>query len=234
MGKYMVTYVNDYLNSRDRKRYYQVEFQPKDGGKPFTLYPNTIKNNKGEGFSANPDARHFVHKDIFAYLTSFQEGKRDDTSSFRPNQVKAGDTIFYSNGRLALNSVSFNPADTKHKIAEGDTMLVMDITVMAHEGAYYKAFPAIQVQDGAARTIPDTVQSQGLVLQFNKVLDQEKGTLELGVRESKDLLDLITLKVYEFPMINVLWLGVIVMFFGFILSIYYRVQQLRGRPLVKK
>jgi cytochrome c-type biogenesis protein CcmF len=51
MGKYMVTYVNDYLNSRDRKRYYQVEFQPKDGSEPFTLYPNTIKNNKGEGFS---------------------------------------------------------------------------------------------------------------------------------------------------------------------------------------
>lgn len=234
MGDYMVTYVNDFLNSEDRKRYYQIDFAPKDGSKPFTLYPNTIKNNKGEGFSANPDARHYIHKDVFAYLTSFQEGKRDDTTSFQPREIKAGDTIFYSNGRLILNSVSFNPQGTKHKIASGDTLLVMDITVMSHEGAFYRSFPAIEVKNGAARTIADTVNAQSLVLQFNKVIDQEKGTLELGVKESKELLDLVTLKVYEFPMINVLWLGIIIMFFGFILSVFYRVRQLRRGPLVKK
>lgn len=234
MGKYMVTYVNHYVNSHDRKTYYQMEFAPKDGGRKFTLYPNTIKNNKGEGFSANPDAKHFIHKDIFAYLTSFQEGKKDDTTRFTPREVKAGDTIFYSNGQIALNKVSLNPEGTTHTINAGDTLLVMDLTVITREGAFYKAYPAIQVQNGGAQFLNDTVQAQSMVLQFSKVLDQEKGTLELGVKESKDLLNLVTLKVYEFPMINLLWLGVIVMFFGFILSVYYRAQQYRQRSLVKK
>jgi cytochrome c-type biogenesis protein CcmF len=234
MGKYMVTYKGDYLNHNDRKRYYEIEFSPKDGSKKFTLYPDVIKNNKGEGFSANPDAKHYWHKDIFAYLTSFQEGKKDDTTSFKPNNMKVGDTIFYSNGRIVLNNVSFNPTNTIHRIAAGDSMLVMNITVIDHEGSYYNAFPALQIKNGAVRAIPDTVESQSLVLQFSKVNDQQKGVLELDVKESKATLDLVTLKVYEFPMINLLWLGIIVTFFGFILSVYKRIEQLRVGTLPKK
>jgi cytochrome c-type biogenesis protein CcmF len=59
------------------------------------------------------------------------------------------------------------------------------------------------------------------------VIDQKTGKLEIGVKESGSITDLITLKVYEFPMINVLWLGVVVMVIGFVMSIYQRVR----RPL---
>ncbi|HEX6914665.1 MAG TPA: cytochrome c assembly protein, partial [Chitinophagaceae bacterium] len=234
MGEYMVTYVNDYMNARDRKRYYEIRFAPKDGSKGFTLYPDVIKNNKGEGFSANPDSKHYLHKDIFAYLTSFQEGKKGDTASFRPNEISVGDTIFYSNGRLALNNVSLNPAGTKYNYGPGDSLLVMDVTVMANEGNYYKAFPAIEISNGNIIPRPDTVKAQSLEMQFNRVIDQDKRTLELLLRESKDTLDLVTLKVYEFPLISVLWLGVIVMFVGFIISVIHRVRQFRETRLIKK
>ncbi|MFX9638734.1 hypothetical protein ABTO85_19725, partial [Acinetobacter baumannii] len=75
------------------------------------------------------------------------------------------------------------------------------------------------------RAITDTVVSQSLVLSFNKVIDQQTGKLEIGVKESGAITDLITLKVYEFPMINVLWIGVIVMVIGFIMSILQRLKQ---------
>ena len=70
--------------------------------------------------------------------------------------------------------------------------------------------------------------AQSLVLQFNKVLDQDKGILQIGVKESGSITDLITLKVYEFPMINVLWLGVIVMVIGFLMSIIQRSRALKN------
>lgn len=234
MGKYMVTYVNDYMNASDRKRYYQIDFVPKDGSKGFSLYPDVIRNNKGgEGFSANPDAKHYLHKDIFAYLTSFQEGKKD-TATFQPKAMKIGDTVFYNNGRLLLNSVSLNPSDTKYHIKAGDSLLVMDITVMSNTGSFYRTFPAIQVKNNLLAHIPDSVVAEGLVFEFNKIVDQQQQVFEAGVKESKATLDLVTLKVYEFPMIIVLWLGVIVMFFGFILSMYQRIVQLRSRSLIKK
>jgi cytochrome c-type biogenesis protein CcmF len=71
--------------------------------------------------------------------------------------------------------------------------------------------------------------AQSLVLQFNKVINQEKGILQLGVKESGSITDLITLKVYEFPMINILWLGVLVMVVGFGMSIFQRYKSLQNK-----
>ena len=55
------------------------------------------------------------------------------------------------------------------------------------------------------------------------VVDQTSGKLEIGVKESASITDLITLKVYEFPLINSLWLGIVVMVVGFGMSIKQRV-----------
>jgi cytochrome c-type biogenesis protein CcmF len=72
--------------------------------------------------------------------------------------------------------------------------------------------------------IPDTVKAQNLILNFNKVVDQTKGILEIGIKESSSLSNLITLKAYEFPFINVLWIGVLVMTLGFMISTWARIK----------
>jgi cytochrome c-type biogenesis protein CcmF len=134
---------------------------------------------------------------------------------------------------MVLNNVKLNPADTKHKLQPGDSLLVLDILVMANNGALYRTYPAIRLNHDNSGIVADSVIAEGLTFQFSKLMPDQK-TFEVAVKESKVLPAFVTLKVYEFPMINVLWLGVVVMFFGFILSMYYRVQQLRARPLIKK
>ena len=75
----------------------------------------------------------------------------------------------------------------------------------------------------------DTVKAQNIVLSFNKVVDQKKGILEIGVKESASLSNLITLKAYEFPFINILWIGVIVMVIGFGIATMNRVKKLKAK-----
>ena len=77
--------------------------------------------------------------------------------------------------------------------------------------------------------MPDTVKAQNLILNFNGVADNEKNILIVGVKESASLTNLITLKVYEFPFINVLWIGVLVMTLGFGMSTFARAKQLRSK-----
>jgi cytochrome c-type biogenesis protein CcmF len=229
MGRYMVTYASDTLNMHDRKRYFEIDFKAKDGSEGFKLYPDVIKQNKGgEGFSANPAAKHYWYKDIFVYITSFQENDHEDTVNFKNREIKAGDTLFYSNGLMVLNKVSVNPVELKSKYHDDETSLFLDITVIAKDGRRYRAQPGIALKGQELRNITDTVQSQSLVLKFNKVLDQKTGRLEIGIKESSAITDLITLKVYEFPMINVLWLGVLVMVVGFVLAIIQRVKASRN------
>ncbi len=229
MGKYMVTYKGDSLNERNRKRYYEIKFVKKADKEEFSLYPDIIENNKGsEGVTPNPDARHYWHKDIFTYLTFLGDPskiKAQDTATFKVTNIRLGDTLFYSNGIMIVNNVLVNPKNDRYNFATTDTALALDISIIAKDGNRYNAQPLLKVVNGQIERVPDTVMAQSLVLQFNQVKNQQQGMLELGVKETSGVLDFVTLKAYEFPFINVLWLGIVVMFIGFVMSITQRLKQ---------
>jgi cytochrome c-type biogenesis protein CcmF len=219
MGKYNVTYERDTFDAIG-KRYFELNFKEKKTGETFKLYPDVLKNNKGmEGFSANPSSKHYLHKDIFVYVTSFQDHTEEDTTSFKPINITVGDSIFYSNGYIKLEKVNVNPSGDR---PAGVNELRLQLNVVSKEGLKYVAEPGILLEGLNLTSKVDTVKAQNLVLSFNKVIDQEKGILEIGVKESTALTNLITLKVYEFPWINLLWLGVIVTTIGFMMGAYYR------------
>lgn len=230
MGRYMVTYVKDTINPRDRKNYFEINFKAKDSSETFNLYPDVIKNNKGaEGFGANPAAKHYWHKDIFVYITSFQTNTEKDTASFVSREMKVHDTIFYRNGLLILDSVLVNPPSKATVYGPNETALFLHLSVLSKDGRRYTAMPGIAISGNQFRPIQDSVVAQSLILQFNKVKDEKQGILEIGVKETTSITDLVTLKVYEFPMINVLWLGILVMVAGFIMAIVQRTKEGRSR-----
>jgi cytochrome c-type biogenesis protein CcmF len=219
MGKYMVEYVRDTFDDHG-KRFFELQFNDKKTKEKFFLYPDILKNNKGaEGFSANPAAKHYLTKDIFVYITSFQDHAQEDTSTFKPLQIKVGDSVFYGNGYIKLEQVLVNPTANRK---EGTNELALVLKVVSKEGIQYQANPSIVLEGMNMSAIPDTVKAQNLIVNFNKVVDQQKGLLEIGVKESSSLTNLITLKVYEFPFINILWLGIIIMTIGFMISMWKR------------
>jgi cytochrome c-type biogenesis protein CcmF len=103
------------------------------------------------------------------------------------------------------------------------------MSVHSKEGFVYEANPKVKIDGQEIRMIPDTVRAQNLILNFNGVADNEKNILIVGVKESSSVTNLITLKVFEFPFINILWLGVIVMTIGFGMSTFARVKQLKSK-----
>jgi cytochrome c-type biogenesis protein CcmF len=46
--------------------------------------------------------------------------------------------------------------------------------------------------------------------------------IQLLVKESQDLVPFVSLKVYMFPQINLVWIGVLIMMTGFVMSIRNR------------
>jgi cytochrome c-type biogenesis protein CcmF len=69
------------------------------------------------------------------------------------------------------------------------------------------------------------VFAQDLALRFNKIIDNQQ--VELGVKESSNIVPFIALKVLEFPQINILWIGTIIMIIGFVMSLLWRRRQAR-------
>jgi cytochrome c-type biogenesis protein CcmF len=231
MGAYNVIYKGDSVNPRDRKRYFEIAFNAKNGSDSFRLYPDIIENNKGgEGVTPNPDSKHYLHKDIFAYITFLTDpnAKVKDTTSFRNQTVVIGDTSFYSNGMWTVKQLELNPTDGRFGAFTGDTIVAANISVIAKDGRLYQARPAFRLKGNELEMLPDTVMSQSLIFALRKPGDIEKQEVEIGIKESNAILDFITLKVYQFPAINVLWLGVIVTVIGFLMSMVQRFKLLKN------
>ncbi len=223
MSNYNVTYESDSMHPEKPLWYYKIHFKSKTGNDQFTLMPNAFVNYKGnQGLMANPDAKHYWDHDIFTYITSLPDPEKNkDTSSFKPETLKKGDTAFYSNGFYVLEDLIAKDNIPTGGLAPTDKVFMATIKVYSKNKTSYISKPFLIDKTGNFFPVQDTVTSENLIFQLNKV---NGDNAELGVKESNSLLKYITLKAYKFPFINLVWAGVIIMVTGIIISIVRRVQ----------
>jgi cytochrome c-type biogenesis protein CcmF len=226
MGKFWATYVKDSVTEGGKYIYYHILMERKDGKEKFFLYPDLIKNTKGQSqYSNNPDAKHYLHKDIFSYISyadKVQEG--EDTAQYRNSVVGFKDTIFYSAGYMILDTVQLNPANKRVNFTAGDTAIMANLRVVSFSGSgkTSTAQPFFYFRNNQLQPVPDTLISQGLAVRINRIAGDKK--FEIGVKESSRMTPFVALKVLVFPMINLVWLGVVFTIVGFVMSMVRRIK----------
>jgi cytochrome c-type biogenesis protein CcmF len=230
MGKYMVTYLGDSTSSLDPKQYFKVRFDYKDKKDGFTLYPDAFVNYQGNGqLMANPDSKHYLHKDVFTYITSMPDPEKNkDTAQFVEKKVKPGDTIWYSKGFMILDGVNRERTRTNIATEPNDSVFTANLSVYAKDSSKYKAEPILIIRNNNLIPVTDTVISQSLEMGF---VGADADGVKLAMKESNAILQYITLKAYQFPGINILWLGIIITVFGFMLAMVNHIQ--KNRKAVK-
>jgi cytochrome c-type biogenesis protein CcmF len=235
MGEYLVTYTGDSTeNGKDLRVYYLVNFERNDSKsntkEHFTLYPDAFINPKGmQGLSANPSTKHYWDRDIFTFINAVQNNKDADTATFRSQTVtNQGDTVFLEDGFMLFNGFSkVAKNDSRFHIDDSDLGVTASLAVFDHTGSFVKDISPVYLLKNrkSVESVEDTVESMSLHVKFNlKVLSGDKAEAQVMFKESRDNLSYIVLKVLVFPFINVLWLGVIMMVFGFFVSIGNRLQ----------
>jgi cytochrome c-type biogenesis protein CcmF len=227
LGKYTVTYLNDSASTEKDRTFYNLHFEKKDSltGKideEFVLSPDAYRM-KDNNLTSNPGTKHYLTHDIFTYISTISTPDPDsDTATFRNHEMKIGDSVFYSKGFFILNSIEKNPDNERFHFTPSDTALVADITVYSNDGTRHKAYPALRIKDHQLNFINDTVTSQNLYLNFSGIANGDK--FKINARETDRLTDFITLKAYYFPYINFVWLGLVIMSCGFVISLVNRVR----------
>jgi cytochrome c-type biogenesis protein CcmF len=238
MGDYQVTYMNDSTGHEKDRRFYHLSFQRKDEKtkditESFVLNPDVylMKNNN---MSSNPDTKRYLTHDVFTYISyALNPENNVDTASFKLHELKTGDSVFYSNGFIVYNG----PNKNHHRNVPGNPQMSVaaDITVFAKDSTKYHAEPVLMVEkeepflvqagkDSIKLTsLDDTVYAQNLYLKFAGV-DPDKGTIQLGIKESDRMIDFVTLKAYVFPYINLVWLGLVLMAIGLVMSMLFRLK----------
>jgi cytochrome c-type biogenesis protein CcmF len=227
MGKYTVTYVKDSASNEKDRTFYNLHFQKIDNAsgkvsEDFYLSPDAYRM-KDNNLTSNPGTKHYLTHDIFTYISTISvPNAAKDTTTFKPHELSIGDSVFYSKGYYVLNDILKNPDNDRFHFAPTDTALVADITVYGQDGTRHKAYPALTIQNQQINFIDDTVFSQNLYLDFAGIASNKK--FKINSKETDKLTDFITLKAYYFPYINLVWLGLVIMSTGFIVSLVSRVR----------
>lgn len=219
MGNYQVSYIADSSADLEGKIYYLINFQHQlDSDLSFTLKPNIIRNTKGmEGVSPNPDAKHRWNGDIFSYLTFLSE-----PDSLGKNMVEYNGNI--SSGKtITIKAKSNSNSQIKIQLLKDPNEQNIKLILIDSDGNSYNKTILLpeNKQIGKADFWGRIRDNRREYYQIQlKKHTQEIYNIHVNYTEKQT--DFITLKVYEFPFIMLVWIGVIIMSLGFFSSAYAR------------
>jgi len=226
MGDYVATYEGDSTSQKDKRTFYVVDYKRIDPNSKkevehFKLYPDAFVNKKtaNMGITPNPATRHYWDHDIFTYVTSISVKNQEDTNTYQSHVVHTGDTIFINNGYVIFNGFNTSINDPRYTPAAGDIAVAAKLGVFNLKGPVRTLAPIYLIRDKYEAPIEDTLSSMGLYVRFNKIIPAQNAA-DIMIKQTHANDDYITLKALLFPYINVLWLGVVVMVLGFLLSIW--------------
>ena len=226
MGEYNVRYdkfvQGIHYDSLDK--FFFVDFTNEEG-ESFTLVPKT-QNNPKMGLLAEPSTKHYIHKDVFTHI-NYESGmdKKEPFSGFKTDTVRIGNTLTTNSGKCKLTPITVEKASTEKG-------LMLRLVLFAERlNETDTLFPQILIneQTGNLESIADQNDRLGVfasLLSFNiEDPDPAKQKISFVIQsgEKEPVRDYIVLKVVEFPWINLVWAGTIIMVFGFVFAISNRI-----------
>ena len=224
IGRYEIEYMSDSSSLLEPKKFFNIQFRDSQTHQAiFTLTPHVIKNNKGgEGFSANPDVKHYWFKDIFVYLTSFQDNKENNEEVYQKFELKKGDTAFYSKGFLILSDIKVTPIGNN---GEAPSQLInFEFEGQNLSGQRFKITPSLTLNKERSWINLDSNKQHRLWIRYHQILDQVTGKFSFEIKDLNQVKNIITIKVYVFPFINFVWLGLLIMVIGCLILAFKRVK----------
>jgi len=242
MGKYLVTYIGDSISSPNH--YFKVDYKVIDpNGKikeEFILKPNAQANRK-MGLVSSPDTKHYLFSDLYTHVNmsnaiTFDEDAQaaghdeaDDDKKYEtpvPFEVAPGDTIPFREGYILFKSVTKVDHIQNIPIAAGDVAIGANLEIVSH-GKTYTAQPVYMIKNGSAFDFARKVDEAGLKFRFSKVIPA-KNKFEITLyQQPPSQRKWIVMRAIQFPYINFLWSGTIIMVIGILLSIFRRNRELK-------
>jgi cytochrome c-type biogenesis protein CcmF len=216
MGGYYVTYNNTYQDGPDI--HFDVDYLRKKPDstfeKEFSLSP-FIQINEKMGNVAEPSTKHYLHKDIYTHLQAYK------TANANLYKVPKGDTVHMNGGFLWFKDVQLSVKhQNNNEAAKVESIKVGAVFETYVPGLPKEQFTVIQNLVGKETTSPET-KVESLKSKFKLVeINHEEGYFLFEITNYSN--EYIILKAIQFPMINILWTGCIVMITGTTIAIVNR------------
>lgn len=226
MGDYILTYLSDSLVQPNT--YYKIQFErfgdDMKKKESFILQPYVQFNPQMGGILSNPDTKHYLTKDVYTYITKAvdksQESSSKDSLDEHIKELGLGDTAFFSNGYAVLKSMN--------RIQEnGNIGLRSQVNIYTLRGDSMEAKPYFMIEGNNMIKPIDTISELDLYVNIEEVLVEEN-KLSIKFSQNSQASEFVVIKSIQFPYINLVWLGALLMTLGFGLSVRKRLGKLKA------
>ncbi len=203
--------------------------QYRPGEQLFTLNPR-IQLNPEFGNVAEPATKRYLNRDIYTHIR-WAELEADSTEggwrTADTLKLAVGDTAFVGSTMVRLNALSVVKPEQREQymVAANDLAVRAVIGIRDDVGDVYQAEPLYILRDSTLYVPDPVIQDEtGLMIQFIKI-DPITGKHSFGISEHYSRRkEFIVMQAIQFPMINLLWIGCIVMFLGTVMAVRHRIR----------
>ncbi|AEI49582.1 cytochrome c biogenesis protein CcsA [Runella slithyformis] len=203
--------------------HYEVEYR-EPNGRIATLYPR-VQFNEKMGLVTSPDIKRELNKDLYSYVTVGSDPKKAEEWSPTENfRVAMQDTFFVNDFVAVLESVGRTDKVEGIALTPNDVAVKAQIKILDKEREYFITPTFAINQDRMVLRKPEVNEDLGLRVQFMEI-DPKTGTFSFAVNSKQR--DYIVMKAVEKPLINVLWIGTLVLIIGFTMSTLRRFREFR-------
>lgn len=203
--------------------HYEVEYR-EPNGRIATLYPRMQFNEK-MGVVTSPDIKRELNKDLYSYVTLGGDPRKSEEWSPTENfRVAMQDTFFVNDYVAVLESVGRTDKVEGIALTPNDVAVKAQIKILDKEREYFITPTFAINQERMVMRKPEVNEDLGLRIQFMEI-DPKTGTFSFAVNSRQR--DYIVMKVVEKPLINVLWIGTLVLVIGFSMSTIRRFREFR-------
>ena len=209
----------DTLQVYNENIYYEIKYTTAKGQR-YTLYPR-IQDNPRMGMVPSPDVNTFIDKDIYIHVTNIPDPEQPtEWSEAQEYTLSVGDTFIVNDYIAVFDGISRADKVAGVALKPGDVAVKANVRVLGNN-KQYDVQPLYVIKDRTPGTVPDELRQLGIRMGFTKV---EPGKDKFTLSASTTQKDWVIVNALEKPLINLLWIGTVLMGVGFGISIYRRYQ----------
>ena len=199
------------------KQYFEVTLEKE--GKLFRLFPTVQSDENKEMVVYSPDINHTLASDLYAHVRTFPDPDQEEKwSEPEDKEVMIGENFFINDYVAKLENVERIDNVDGVKFAGSDVAVKALIKVLGPLGEVLLE-PIFLIKDQMVGRIPD--QSADLASKVTLLnIKPESNKFVLGINTTQK--EWIILEAVKKPLINLLWIGTIIVVFGFSMALHRR------------
>ena len=230
LGQYMAVWNG--LREETNKQFYDVTYYEKEESgqlkETFQLQP-FLQMSDNMGPTPNPSTKHYWDRDIYTHVnySSYLEPRTDDGYSGEVEaELQRGDTVLYEQHFIIMDSLNVNAAMNEETGEMHSLTLGAKINVVNVLGETFEIEPKYILEGNMLSHEDVFMEKQGFKVRFSDVnTESNKIKITLWTKVPEDEKPFIVMKAIMFPLINILWIGSILMAIGTVIAIWQRIKK---------